>query len=502
MEQCKRNVTKETLCPYRRKKYFMSKLLSILISFLFINQYNAQIQIVDSVTSAGIPYAHIRVVGKKERAISDYNGYFTLDSTFKINDSIRILCTGYQSKIVALNSMAHSDRIILTPEFHELEDVLITKKKGFYQLRELGITKGPKTQFFDYSVTAINGTIRAVYMPNEYSLSGVLKFVNVFVTKNGYPDAHFRIHIYSVSHLAIKPGKELTSSNIISSGTTGNEWIKIDLTSERILIPENGCFVGIEWFDHPKSTYFQDTLRYKGVTQVDNKRRDTIYTNIRKGNGIVLGSRTECYKFAKNKLWYKTLLSDGWVNWCTSTTNESSFNIPDTVPSGHIFIRNEHNVFYAVPCINVEVSFSKEKIDLKYDDPKKRKLNKLERVKEDVFIYPQSSILELLSSLIKAVVNDDIIYILKYLCVYDDDELNDILSTMKNNEDSKGIYFSDSDKEKIINHFTIIINNLGEDSIVKLDHHHYELKVNSNRYNLVVDNGKWKINPYTYRIME
>jgi len=480
----------------------MIKLLTPLFSFLFISQLNAQIQIVDSITSTPIPYTHIRTIGKNQGVISDYNGYFTLDSAFRLSDSVRISCTGYQPKTFEVNSIVHSDRITLTPEVRQLEEVLFVKKKGNYKLRELGITKGPKTQFFDYSVTAQNGTIRAVYMPNDYSLSGILRYVNVFVTENGFPNAHFRVHVYGVSHFAIKPDKELTSSNIISSGTTGNEWIKIDLTAERILIPENGCFIGIEWFDHPQSAYFQDTVRYKGVTQVNDKLKDTIYSHIRSGNGIVLGSRTESYKFAKNKLWYRTPLSDGWVNWCTSTTDEASFNIPDTLQNGHIFIRNENNSFYQVPCINVEVSFPSEKIDLKYDDPKKRKLNKLERVKEDNFMYPQSSVLELFSSLIKAVENDDIIYILKYLCVYGDDELNDILSTMKDNEDAIGTYFSDSDKEKIINHFTTIINNLDEDSIVKLDHHHYEVTINAERYNLIVDNGKWKINPYTYRIMK
>lgn len=480
----------------------MIKFLLFLISLLFFFKVNSQIQIVDSLTFLPIPYTYIKAVGKNEGVISDYNGYFKLDSVFNLYDSLKISCIGYEPKIVPMSSVVHSDMITLNPEALQFEEVIVTKKKGRYRLRELGITKKPKTKFFDYSVTARNGTIRAVYIPNEHSYPGVLKYVNLYVTDNGFPDAHFRIHIYGVSNLAIKPGEELTSSNIISSGTTGNEWIKIDMTNERILVPENGCFVGVEWFDHPQSTYFQDTLKNEVVTLVEGEFRDTTHTYIRSGNGIVLGSRSQTYKFAKNKLWYKTHLSGKWINWCTSTTDESSFNIPDTLLNGHTILLNENNTFFKVPCVNAEVSFRKEKIDLKYDDPKKRKLNRLERVREDNFIYPQSSIIELFSSLIKAVENDDIIYILKYLCVYTDDELDDILSSIKDNKDTLGSYFSESDKERIINHFTKITNNLNEDSIVKIDIHHFVLKINNARYNLVVDDGKWKINPYSYRIMK
>jgi hypothetical protein len=309
-------------------------------------------------------------------------------------------CIGYESKSFSLSSLQPSTKIALLPHSQQLAEVKVATKKRKYKLKRLGISKKPKTKFFDYNVTAQNGTIRAIYIPNVHSTTGILKAANVFITDNGFPDAHFRLHIYSVSPLEIKPDKELTSTNIIASGLNGNEWVQIDLKDQRILVPENGCFVGIEWFDHPKSTYFLDTIKNDGMAMVNGKFKDTTFIHLRSGNGMVLGSRSEAYKFAKNKLWYKTHFSKDWVNWCSSTTNENNFNIPDTLPSGVIFQHNENNTFYKVPCINIQVSFPKEKIKLEFDDPKKRKLNRVERVKEDNYNYPQASVLELFNSLI------------------------------------------------------------------------------------------------------
>lgn len=485
---------------YNHQSNSMTKPLVLLISLLCSNFLYAQIQIIDSLTSEPIPYVHVKLVRGNKGTITNYNGYFELDSLFMEKDSIVISCIGYESKSYSLQDLISSSQITLSPAFQQVDEVNITKKKGKYKLKNMGISQKPKTKFFDYSVTAKNGMIRAVYIPNEYSLPGVLKTANLFITDKGFPDAHFRIHIYSVSPLEIRPNKELTTLNIIASGVTGNEWVRIDLTNQRIVVPENGCFVGIEWFDHPKSVYFRDTLKIEGITLVGGKNKDTTYAHIRSGNGIVLGSRSESYKFAKNKLWYKTPLSEEWVN--STTTDEEKFNVPDTLSNGYVILLNENNTFFKIPCLNIEVSFRKEKVDIYYETPKKRKLNKLERVKEDSFNYPQASVMELFNSLIKAVEKDNIVYILKFLCVYADDELDQILSTIKDKENSTGVYFSESDKKRIIDHFTTIINNLDENSLDKVDSHHFELKVNNDDYNLIIDNGKWKVNPYSYRIMK
>lgn len=371
-------------------------------ALLFTNLLLAQLQITDSITAAPVPYARIRLAGSNEGTITDYDGYFDPYAVFKANDSILISCIGYETKGYRLKNNTSSNRITLLPVSQQLEEVTIQQKKGKFVRKVLGITKDPKTMFFDHNITANNGTIRAFYIPNEYSIPGILKNVQVYITDKGYPDAHFRVHIYNVSPLEIKPDTELTTSNRIASGTTGNEWLQIDLSSERIVIPENGCFVGIEWFDHPKSHSFSDTMKVRGVTYSNGQTKDTLYAIISSGNGVALGSRDETYKIAKNKLWYKTDATDKWINWCAQVTDESKFYIADTLGNGNIFIRNENNTYFSVPCIHIEMTLPKEKVDLKLEDPPKRKLNQFEKVKENNFLYPQSSVTELFNSLIKA----------------------------------------------------------------------------------------------------
>lgn len=476
----------------------LNQLMKLLFFCLISCNFSfSQVTVLDKITAEPIPYVHVRLIGVNYGIISDFNGQFQTDSLSIRGDSVLVSCLGYESVRTSIDQLKQANQILLDPISQEIDEVTVARSAGKFKRITLGITKKPKSIGIDPSITSTNGTIRATHIPNEHSSEGILKSAAIYITDDGFPDAHFRLHIYSVSELEIRPGKELTRTNIIASGTAGNEWIEIDLRDQRIVIPENGCFVGIEWFDSPKSYYYQDTLRYNGVTLRDGQQRDTTYTHIRRGNGIVLGSRSEPYKFAKNKLWYKTPSSDDWVNWCTSAIREEEFNIPDTLPSGHVITRNEENVHFLTPCINIEVSFPKEKIKPSLEPPKNRKVNKLERVKEDNFNFPQASVSELFNSLIKAFQEDEIVYVLKYLCVYADDELDELVSLVEENEQSAGDYFSPSEKERIIDHFRAILNDLSEESLTKIDGHQFKINANNHTYLLLVEDGKWKLNPYS-----
>jgi RNA processing factor Prp31 len=134
---------------------------------------------------------------------------------------------------------------------------------------------------------------------------------------------------------------------------------------------------------------------------------------------------------------------------------------------------------------------------LTYNEPKKRKLNKLEKVKQNLFKYPQNNINELFTSLIKAFENDDIIYAMKYLCVYRDDELETLITSLEDNYSRTGNYFSETDKNQIIKNFNEILENLNDDALTKIDAQHFELKVSNKSSNLFIADGKWKFQAIT-----
>lgn len=470
-------------------KYFILILLS-----LSVNLVKGQNQIIDAESKLPVSYAHVKSTNESKGVISDFNGFFVLDSSFRQLDSVIISCIGYTKETFLVRDIVEKKVIELTPSAQHLSEVIVAAKKAKYQLRNLGVAKKPnKTRFPDYAGTAKNGEEKALWIPNDYSIQGYLKNINVYVSDLGYPDAHFRIHVYACNPFETKPDQELTTSNIIASASVGNEWVSIDMSSEHIQVGENGCFIGIEWFDSPKSKFHTDTINSEGYTWVGDEKKDTVFSRIRSGNGAVLGAINQKYRISKNKHWNRT--SEGWKSYNFS---ESIMYTTDTLPDGSTYFRTPDNHYQAVLCINIDVSFSKNKIDQIYDEPKNRKLNKLENIREDQFNYPQNNIQELFSSLIKAFESDDIIYALKYLCVYKEDQLDEILAVITDEENEN--YIPDEEKAKIVNYLKEIQLKLDSAVLTKIDDKHFELLVDNEKYNLVIDNGLWKINPYSYRI--
>ena len=466
------------------KKIFY--LIFFLLSHLYSDIYG-QIQIINSEDKQGISF--VSITDKKTfNFFADHEGKIQLENLSSL-DSITFECIGYESKIFASKDLINKKIIELNPKAKELETVNVQSQKGKYVSKKLGVTKKASNGLLN-DFSGRNGYERAVWIPNNQSIAGFLKNINIFITNQGYPDAPFRIHIYDCS-LDKKPGKELTQSNIIAAGITGNEWITINLVDERIFISENGCFVGIEWFDSPHSKTYSDTLIIKGMHLEDTEF-------IKAGNGVVIGAVSEQYKFSKNKIWGRK--DDDWLP--QTQTNELKFNIPDTLTNGKTRILNENNLYYIIPCINIEVSFNKQKINHDFEQAKKRKINRLERVKENTFQYPQSTVNELFNSLITAFKNDDPFYVLSFLCVYQSDQLEEIIDNLEENKAKQGIYFPESERKLIISHLEEIIELITEESLRKIDSHHFELKVSKWNYHLIVENGKWKINPYSYQILQ
>ena len=475
----------------------MKKFLLLIILHFFVISAFSQHQIIDADSKEPVSYAHIKSVNKLKVIISDYHGFFVLDSSFRKLDSIVISCIGYKQKKILLSEIIEKKVVELDPSTEDLSEVIVTAKKTKFKVKNLGITKKPKKlRFGDFVVTGKNGEEKAMWIPNDYSIPGYLKSVNIYVTDLGYPDAHFRIHVYSCNKFETKPDSELTSSNIIASSTKGNEWVTVDMSNEQLRIGENGCFIGIEWFDSPKSKFHKDTVFSDGQTWDESKRKykDTTYSSIRSGNGTVLGGIFQKYRYSKNRFWIKE--DNHWQN--RGNFAESRMYTTDTFPDGRALLTTPDNYYLGVMCINIDVSFPKRKIDLVYKEPKRRKFNKLEKVKRDLSKYPQNNIHDFFSSLIKAFENDDIVYVLKYLCVYKEDQLNEVLSEFENEENEN--YLTDEEKDVIVNYFKELQSKLNLTELTKVDDKHFELSFDNMTYNLVFDDGLWRINPYSYRI--
>ena len=450
------------------------------------------LRIIDAETKRPIPFVQIHITGQTKGFITNYEGELPLDSSFETSDTCRVYCIGYQEKRLLGQTLIETGIIELTQRVQELTEVLVSAKKTNYKTTKLGVRSKPKTMFTDHYMTGESGEIKAVWIPNEKSISGFINSVNVYVTDYGFPQAYFRLHIYRCNPIDIKPGKELTEQNIVVNGTTGNEWIHIDLDHLDLSIPENGFFVGVEWFSVSTETEFLDTIVYDG-----SRRGEITYSKVYKGNGCVLGTIHEPYKQSKNKVWRKG--KDGaWQ--LAFVQDESRFYVTDTLQNGLIYEMTEHNLYFPVPCIYAEVKYIKEKNDADFTDPKRRKLNKIEKTKENLFLYPQSSVDDLFSSIIKAIENDNLVYILKYLCVFKEDQLASVLEDLESRD--KNELIDSKEKAEILSELKSMRESIDENNLEELEDSTYKLSIKEYTYYLTLNKGKWKINPYTYQIVK
>lgn len=473
----------------------MSKFLIFVTLSILTLTSTSQIRVVDSKTEKPISYAHIKSKNGTKGVIADFKGYFSLDNNFSNEDTIIISCIGYQAKELFIGNINSKNTIQLKASQQKIKEVIISAKKTKFKTRTLGVTNKQRGDHsFKNAGTAMNGEERAVWVPNEYSVQGKLEYTNIYVTDLGYPNAHFRVHVYDCNPLEVKPGKELTNSNIIASGEEGDRWVKIDMREEQIRVGENGCFIGIEWFDSPQAKFYNDTIYKNGSIKRNDEWKDTIYTIQRKGNGAVLGSVYKPYRFTKNKMWQKK--DSIWVRFGYNPS-DTIFYKTDTLRNGETYYKTPDNHYHAILSINIEVAIPKNKADLAFDSPKKRKLNRIEKEKVDLFKYPQSSISELFSSLIKAFENDQIIYVLKFLCVYQEDELKEILADL--DTESQNL-IKDEERTKIVEYFKKVYAKIEDSQLDQVDNKHFKLTVENETYNLIVDKGLWKVSPYSYKI--
>jgi hypothetical protein len=466
-------------------------IILLLVHLLSFTQTKLkEIYVIDSSTKKPIPFVHIITKSDKNCRITNFNGIFYGDSLINTTDSIIISCIGYNQKTIHPRNLYKNNPINLNPKKYKINEVEIKEKKTRYKNKKIGMKKEPGSIFPKSNVNFFckTGEILAYWVQNNNSYQGYISKVNVYITDKGYPNSFFRLHVYKCSTHDIKPGKELLQQNILAHGNLGNEWVTINISKYNIQIPENGFFIGIEWLPETKDKIYSDTLSV-----------GTKYERVIKGNGIAIGYKHEKYATSKYKVWrlYRNMDTVWRMN---SLANEEMFNKDQVTESGFKYIINENNYWTMTPCINAEIRYSKSKDNTNLKDPKKRKLNRIQKTKQDLFKYPQNSIKNLYSSLIKAFENDDIIYVLKYLCVYEDDDFRKIIEIIKDKPINNII--EAHIKERVINEFKYIKDSIVPSNIIKLDNVNYQIKIDNETYNLIHEKGLWKINPRTYEVRE
>jgi hypothetical protein len=445
--------------------------------------------ILDSLTQSPIAFVRVSIPGSDTYQLSNSKGEISLDSLWMKSNKLSVFCYGYERKTITKQQTV----ILLSPKIKELSETKVVVAKRRYGHKKLGEEDHPTPRSLSHSlgeniITGRNGELKVVWIPNEKSFKGYLEKVNVFILAMGQPTAYFRLHFYSCFKLKLEPQEEITPQNIVANGTTGNEWVTVDVSSLRIPLSENGIFVGIEWFDNEVNTSFTDTLTFN-VNYVDKGR--VTEKHVYKGNGCVLGSQSRPYRVAKHINWgYR---NNKWYD--ENIDAEQMFLVPDTFFRNRTFIPTPDNFYYQIPSINIEIKYIKQKNESEFENPKKRKLNRIEKVKVDEFLYPQNTVSELFNSLVKAIEKNELVYALKYLCVYKEEELDDIVDDVKK-VDGK---LPPIEQQTCLRLLRKLQQGTKEENIKHLEGNEYQLNVDGEIMYLLHEKGKWKINPYSYR---
>ena len=476
--------------------------LSLLFSVSYAQQ-SQTFKVITKNTNEPVAYAMVKVLHQEKGTLTTFSGEFSLDDSYKDTDTLKISCLGYSDYFTTVNNIKINSIIELKQKTTDLDEVVITAKKGGFKTKKLGVDTKERIHSPKYGGNKI-GDEEATWIYNKYSTKGIIKNIKIFVSEHGYPDAYFRIHVYQCNSTTKKPGIELTQSNILARGTTGNEWVTIDIEKENIPIDKNGCFIGVEWLDHPSAKQFKDTVtaHYIGT----NKTKTKINTR----NGVVFGQvrktwgegKNRCWKKIKDTLWEEQFSWEWQIGkpFLHPTTGKANKDI-----NGDTIFSNNSNLFIWIPAIKLEVNYDKQALKTNYKEPKKKYFKNIyskedvieakKTVKLNTIKYPQASITELLNSGIKAINNNDIVYVHQHLMFYDSKaELESVSNKMKDNLEKHGTVMSEENKKNALNYFQYVIDHMEENELIEQeDGRSFILNIDNRTYTFATINGRWKI---------
>ncbi len=303
----------------------MKKIFTFL-SLLTACAISAQTNIVvkDSVSGKPIPYVNFWIENENTVLTSDENG--ELQPNIQNDKSFILYAIGFETKRM---SKLNSDIIFLKPIAHQLDEAHIIsiknkeeKEIGYY---DSGGFRYRMNYFFNSIFFNISKENR-----EKYPFIKGFKFNTLSKIKN----AKIRIYLVEVNEDG-SPSEKLLSNVIILEVKKGNCKNIVDLSEERILIPENGFFIVFEKLKIEQNKYKKE-LRLK-----DKNGKKLIKTHETFQPEIALTPINEEIGWNKrrNNKWEKSA--------------KTSINNPNSYES---FLMKKYHNKYLVPSVNVTVS--------------------------------------------------------------------------------------------------------------------------------------------------
>lgn len=206
-----------------------------------------------------IPYCHVYIDSTSHGTVSDSNGYFDLEIPDSLSHLDLIVKTlGYQNYVGKLSELAGDTMVINLKK--KLSNLPVFEISASREKKLETALVGSKKKKSNGGYLLIYGYEAALFFDNKKGNKGYISKVKFFILKKGFPDTPFRVRVYEADSISGRPGREILEESITASGTTGNEWVIVDLLNQGIKIPKNGFFVAMEWLPISNEKEYQNRL--------------------------------------------------------------------------------------------------------------------------------------------------------------------------------------------------------------------------------------------------
>ena len=274
-----------------------------LLGFGLIQAQNILIKgrVLDAESKKSLPYVNIMMEKRAMGTSGNKEGVYALKVPDSIlNENVRISFVGYYPKTISLNELSNG-LVYLTRKTEGLDEVYISRS---YEIkRNLKSTIRPDWNSEIIGIGNLNGGLypsliaRHYPKPEKFDADCFLDELTIYFyqtkeQRNLSPK--FRLHIYDVGEDG-KPGEELLGNYLLERPENKSR-LQVDLVNEKIRIPEEGFFIGLEHlfikenqFREVKDFYINDSLVardfatlkyapvYRGILQSRNSEVETFY---------------------------------------------------------------------------------------------------------------------------------------------------------------------------------------------------------------------------------
>ncbi|MEX0272983.1 MAG: carboxypeptidase-like regulatory domain-containing protein [Flavobacteriaceae bacterium] len=223
----------------------------------------------DSGNKKPIPYVNLSFLNTLKGTSTDEEGHFFLDiPEAYLEKQVHISSLGYNDTIVLAKDIHSAQRIEMTEESFELDEVVLVEKLDHtYVLNP--IMPHDLTSGFSSSYTP---WVLALYFPNIGAQKKYVEKVTVFVqrkTEFRREASKFRLRIYDVDPETKKPRHDILRKSVVIQSSVDKDFVSIDVSALNIQMPQEGIFIGLEWLFVPynwyKSTVLDDSSGAKKV---------------------------------------------------------------------------------------------------------------------------------------------------------------------------------------------------------------------------------------------